>query len=199
MPLRPILLCGMQHSHAAVRRSAEQTRKRHRLLSGVSCRSAGAQTVQGADAHNPHLARTSRSVRNSKESIMKASLKSGLAALVFAATLSSPVYAQHGHGGGHGGGWGLGGLVVGAAIFGLAAQSAYQYSYPYPYQNPYPSPYEPPAPIYVQPAYVQPPQQAMAVPAMASWYFCRDSQAYYPYVQSCAAGWERVPASPLGQ
>ena len=130
---------------------------------------------------------------------MKAS--SALAVLAFAVTLSSPVYAQHGHGGGHGGGWGLGGLVVGAAIFGLAAQSAYQssYAYSYPYQNPDPYPYESPMPIYVQPTYVQAPQQAMAVPAMASWYFCRDSQAYYPYVQSCAAGWERVPATPPGQ
>lgn len=134
---------------------------------------------------------------------MKVSLKPGLAALVLAVTLSSPAYAQHGHGGGHGGGhgWGWGGVAVGAAIVGLAVESAYLSSYPYSYQYPYPYPYQAPAPVYVQPNYVQPPQQALAVaaPAPAAWYFCRNSQAYYPYVQTCAAGWERIPATPPGQ
>ena len=30
-----------------------------------------------------------------------------------------------------------------------------------------------------------------------TWYFCADSQKYYPYVQSCASPWQRVvPQSP---
>ena len=75
----------------------------------------------------------------------------------------------------------------------------------------YPSPYyyyPPPAYYYPPPAYVQPPvyveQPAPPAPAPQSsapqqssdWYYCRDSQAYYPYVQNCASPWQRVPARP---
>ena len=137
---------------------------------------------------------------------MKSVAKSGLVAIALAAILSPPAYAQH-HGGGHGhgGGWGWGGFALGAAVTGLAIESAYLASRPYPYYYPYPYPYAAPAPIYVQPtyaqpAYVQPPQQLMAAPAPATnmWYYCRKSKAYYPYVKTCAAGWEQVPATPPG-
>ena len=33
-------------------------------------------------------------------------------------------------------------------------------------------------------------------PPAQSWYYCRESDAYFPYVSSCAAGWEQVPATP---
>ena len=29
-----------------------------------------------------------------------------------------------------------------------------------------------------------------------TWYFCRESNAYYPYVKQCPSGWTRVPAQP---
>ena len=29
-----------------------------------------------------------------------------------------------------------------------------------------------------------------------SWYYCRKSRAYYPYVKNCPAGWERVAPRP---
>jgi hypothetical protein len=29
-----------------------------------------------------------------------------------------------------------------------------------------------------------------------SWYYCDESQGYYPYVKSCAGGWKQVPATP---
>ncbi len=28
------------------------------------------------------------------------------------------------------------------------------------------------------------------------WYWCRSSNAYYPYVKSCAEGWQKVPPQP---
>jgi hypothetical protein len=55
------------------------------------------------------------------------------------------------------------------------------------------APYEP-APAssqYGQPQYGQPPAYY--------YYFCQDTQAYYPYVTSCASPWQPVPAAPAPQ
>ena len=69
--------------------------------------------------------------------------------------------------------------------------------YPSPYY--YPRYYYPPA--VVVPAPVSPPvyverPSVDSVPSAESstayWYYCRDSQTYYPYVQQCASPWERV-------
>ncbi len=61
----------------------------------------------------------------------------------------------------------------------------------------------PPAYYYPAPAVVQPPapttyvERSDVVPeGTASWYFCRESNGYYPYVKQCPGGWERVPARP---
>jgi hypothetical protein len=51
------------------------------------------------------------------------------------------------------------------------------YFYPRPIY-PYPDPYVPPA----------------AVPTANAWYYCAPSQAYYPYVPTCPAPWQVVPA-----
>lgn len=58
------------------------------------------------------------------------------------------------------------------------------YSYPYPY---------PAAPGTV----VQPPQGYVQQPPQY-WYYCRNPEGYYPYVQSCPGGWTTVqpPAGP---
>ena len=59
----------------------------------------------------------------------------------------------------------------------------YPYAYSYPYYNSYR--YDPPT-VYVeseQPFY---------------WYFCRDSETYYPYVTSCPGGWTKVIPTPPG-
>lgn len=58
--------------------------------------------------------------------------------------------------------------------------------------------YYPAAPVVVQPpaptAFVE---RSDVVPeGTASWYFCRESNGYYPYVKACPGGWERVPARP---
>jgi len=64
----------------------------------------------------------------------------------------------------------------------------------------YPAPayYYHPAPVYVQPpappVYVE---RSDVVPeGPGTWYFCRESNSYYPYVKQCPGGWTRVPAQP---
>ena len=57
-----------------------------------------------------------------------------------------------------------------------------------------------PAPAYYPPTYYPPSpstyieQSAPAAPAASAgtWYYCRDTQAYYPYVKQCATPWEPV-------
>ena len=63
----------------------------------------------------------------------------------------------------------------------------------------YPRPVYPYPPVVVQPpepepVIVQPAPQA----APPVWYFCPESDTYYPYVQRCPRGWRTVPAVPPG-
>jgi hypothetical protein len=39
-------------------------------------------------------------------------------------------------------------------------------------------------------------QQAPGSAAAQYWYYCNSPKGYYPYVQSCPAGWYPVPATP---
>lgn len=65
----------------------------------------------------------------------------------------------------------------------------------------YPSPFYYPPPYYYPPRVIvvpapQPPiyvEQAPAYNADQYWYFCQQSNAYYPQVNQCPAGWVRVP------
>jgi len=43
-----------------------------------------------------------------------------------------------------------------------------------------------------------PPQPQASAPAPA-WYFCPDSQTYYPYVRTCPSPWQRVVPHPPPQ
>jgi hypothetical protein len=64
----------------------------------------------------------------------------------------------------------------------------YWWGYPYPYAAP-PVVIQQPAPTYVEPA---PPN-----PEPYYWYYCRERQAYYPYVQQCPSEWLKVvPSAP---
>lgn len=60
---------------------------------------------------------------------------------------------------------------------------------PYPY---YGYPYYPAPPVVVPqspPMYIQP----QTVPQQQSyWYYCPNSQAYYPYIKECPGGWLTV-------
>ncbi len=50
-------------------------------------------------------------------------------------------------------------------------------------------------------AQAQPPTQAQpsAESSTPTWFFCADSQSYYPYVQNCASPWQRVMPLPPPQ
>jgi len=48
----------------------------------------------------------------------------------------------------------------------------------------------PPAPVtYIEQPQAQPESQAW-------WYYCHEAQAYYPHVQTCPGGWQRVAPQP---
>jgi hypothetical protein len=92
------------------------------------------------------------------------------------------------------------GIVVGAG-FGAWYAPYYGYGpgygpyYPYGYGYAPPVVYSAPAPVqYVE----QGQQQAGGGSAQApgAWYYCNDPQGYYPYVQQCRAGWQRVSPTP---
>ena len=81
--------------------------------------------------------------------------------------------------------------------FGVPAPLFYpSYYYSPRYYYPYPPTVVVPAPAYPT-TYIEQPQPAAAAPAPAQgstayWYFCRDTQTYYPYVQQCASPWQQV-------
>ena len=73
-------------------------------------------------------------------------------------------------------------------FFAAPAFYAPYYYYPRYYHPPavYPAPVSPP--VYIEQSVAPAPAQSSA----SYWYFCRDTQTYYPYVQQCATPWERV-------
>jgi hypothetical protein len=104
------------------------------------------------------------------------------------------------------------GVYIGAPII---AAPWYYSPYPRyaPYYDPYPYPYYQPAPVVVQeqpsvyieqnpsaapsgppgPVSQAAPTAAPQAPAQSQyWYYCRDSQTYYPHVQNCGSPWQRV-------
>ena len=113
-------------------------------------------------------------------------------AILLLAAVSAPALAH--------GGWRHGGPRVSFGLhFGVPFYAPYYASPYYAYPAYYPAPvYYPPAPLVVQPS--APPvyvERGDVVPEGAgTWYFCRESNAYYPYVKQCAGGWTRVPAQP---
>jgi hypothetical protein len=64
---------------------------------------------------------------------------------------------------------------------------------------PYPYPYPSYPPVIIErspPVYIEQPQ-AIPEPAQAAyWYYCAESNNYYPYVQRCPAGWRRIEPQP---
>ncbi len=110
--------------------------------------------------------------------------------LIFAGTvIASGGWRSGGH---WQGGWGWG-----WPYYGLGFATGTFLSYPY-YYYPYYS-YYPYYPYTYAPTY-RPPQRVIVrerKPAVDTWYYyCRRSDAYYPYVRRCPGGWERVPVVP---
>jgi hypothetical protein len=122
----------------------------------------------------------------SEESIMmnwrKALL---LAALVAGSAVSGAALAHHGRGG-------VGvGVVIGAPWV--------EPGYYYPPYYAYPRYYAYPDPIVVRsaPVYIEQGEVDSSAPAEeGSWYYCRKSKAYYPYVKECPGGWQKVAPRP---
>lgn len=85
------------------------------------------------------------------------------------------------------------GVFIGAPV--LIAPWYYRPYYYAPYY--YPPVYYAPAVVVPSPppAYIEQPQ---AAPQRADpyWYYCPEARAYYPYVQQCAGGWQRVVPQP---
>jgi hypothetical protein len=46
--------------------------------------------------------------------------------------------------------------------------------------------------VVTAPAPVAPPAPAPQAQQQQYWYFCQDTQTYYPHVQNCATPWQRV-------
>jgi hypothetical protein len=83
--------------------------------------------------------------------------------------------------------------------FGFPIFLPYYYYY---YSPPPPVYYHPPPVVHVPapspPAYVERSVAPAAPPPEAYWYYCADSEAYYPYVRQCATEWQRVSPRPPG-
>ena len=143
-------------------------------------------------------------------------LVTSLLAFALAVAPVTSAFAGGRHGGGHYGGgpfWGFAGAIVATAAavitapFAIAAAVAQAPLY-YPpgpaYAGARPAYYNTPTagPGYsATPAYYSPPQAASYyAPAspqpQGEWYYCADSNSYYPYVRDCPGGWQRVPAQP---
>lgn len=118
------------------------------------------------------------------------------AAAISIAVLSGAASADRGYHHRHGGRVQFG-ITFGAPLW-----------YPGPYYHPYPAYAYPAYPAYPPAVVVRPVPQVYVerddrltfeqVPPSPPqyWYFCRDSETYYPYVKECASPWERVPARP---
>ena len=139
----------------------------------------------------------------------------GLLAMLTGLTFSGFAIANHGGGGhgggGHGGGSGTHGVghgghrgntgvfiglgLSGAYLGGPWAWGAYD---TWPFYDGY---YYAPESAALSPTYLE--HDAPAVSPQqgeAFWYYCDSPSGYYPYVQNCPAGWQRVqPQLPPGR
>jgi len=115
---------------------------------------------------------------------------------------SGGYYRGGGHDGGHHGGYywsGYGGVVIGGPYWGASWYSPYYYPYYYPwYPNYYPYyPYATEVTVPSRPQeYIERSRERSSPRASGVWYFCPESNTYYPYVRECPDGWQKVPAQP---
>jgi hypothetical protein len=118
-------------------------------------------------------------------------------AALAAALASTAAWSSGGHRGYHGHHHGHGsrvhlGFVFGGPLWYPGPVYPYPYSYSYPYAYS-PAIVVPPAPrVYIE----REDRVARESSDPGYWYYCRESNTYYPYVKECAGPWERVPARP---
>jgi hypothetical protein len=135
-----------------------------------------------------------------KETVMRQSKAVIAVVAVLMAAMSVSVFARGHSGGGRGGhgghafsgarGPGSAGHVApqrhfrGGARIGVFIGAPLYAPFFYPAPGFY---YSPPPPAYIEQA-----------PTQNYWYFCPESNAYYPYVQECPGGWQPVLPQPSG-
>ena len=66
---------------------------------------------------------------------------------------------------------------------------------PFWWGPPYYYPYYPPV-VVADPLYSQPSPVVQVPSPQTYWYYCRESNSYYPYVSQCPGGWEQVTPQP---
>jgi hypothetical protein len=122
--------------------------------------------------------------------LAKAAFASTLILLAFVA--SDSAFARPGFH--HGGGGVRFGLAVGIPIgLGFGYYGGYYPPY-YPYYPPY---YAPAVTVpYAAPTYIEQGSPQAGPATQNYWYYCADSKSYYPYVNQCASGWQRVSPTP---
>jgi hypothetical protein len=123
-----------------------------------------------------------------KVAILSLAVLAGVAAPADADANGRRHHRGHGHGHGH-------------AHFGFYFGAPFFPYYAAPYYPYYPRYYYPPTvvvPAPSSPAYIErgaldaPAPSASTQGSPAYWYYCTDSQTYYPYVQRCATPWQQV-------
>lgn len=86
------------------------------------------------------------------------------------------------------------GVSVGTGFYSPGYYSPYWYgpsiAYPVPVYTP------PPVVIQQPPVYIEQPVQSVDAGTANYWYYCAPTRSYYPYVNSCAEAWQRVPPTP---
>jgi hypothetical protein len=93
----------------------------------------------------------------------------------------------HGGGGFHrSGGHGHVGVIISAPLF-----WGPDFYYPYPYYY-FPDDSLSSSP----PVYIEQGDEEAPPPQSNYWYYCANPQGYYPYVQQCPGGWQRVAPQP---
>lgn len=114
-----------------------------------------------------------------------------LVLLLLSLPLTGSAWADRGHGYGHG-------HVHGNVRFGVTIDPFWGWPWYYPSPYYYPPVYPPviavpsPPPVYIE----QGSAPDAPSPPTNYWYYCNDSQNYYPYVRECPGGWQRVAPQP---
>jgi hypothetical protein len=163
-------------------------------------------------AHLAHTVKAEAS-RHGEEAIMKRLAISILAVILITALAAAEAYARGGRGGSHGRGFHghhghahhghshrhHGHFHRGHAFHprthvfvGIGAPLAFG---PWWYSAPYYA-YPPIGAATYAPAYIEQDDVGTGEPPQSWWYYCPNSQTYFPYVKECAGGWERVTPVP---
>lgn len=105
--------------------------------------------------------------------------------LLVAAANVSNAWADHRHGGN---------VHYGVGVVVAPRWDPWFWGPPYPYYPAYP-------PVVIEqspPVYIEQPQPAPAPAPQqpAYWYYCPESNNYYPYVPTCPTGWQRIQPQP---